>query len=147
MAGITNIATGLLAKAVGLGGLALIAVESHNNGKMQSKNLESNIKTNSLKKHLIENTKLDSPSTIKAGIKRQIFNFHTEENFTSFFSSMAGYFGGAGYMLANNVIPLTLSAVTVFTKGTLSKFSAAGLIAYGGIYLFQEFFGIGKSSK
>lgn len=139
--------TNYLAKAVGIGGLALVGYESHSYGKLQATNFAKNVKTDTLTKHLIEDTKLDTPSAVRNGFKKQIFNFHMEEGFSDFFTNIAGYAKGFSTMLVSNVIPLGLSAATVMTKGLASKMFGAGLVAYGGIYLLQEIFGIGKSHK
>lgn len=139
--------TNYLVKAVGVGGLTLVGYESHSYGKLQATNFATNVKADTLTKQLIENTKLDTPSTIRNSLKKQIFNFHMEEGFSDFFTTTAGYIKGFGTMLVSNVVPLGLSAATIMTKGFVSKMFGAGLLAYGGIYLLQEIFGIGKSGK
>lgn len=131
--------------AVGGGGLALVAYDAHCYGKAQATNVARTIKTDVLAKQAIADTKMDSPSVVKTKIRKGIFNFYAQERFTDFFTNGAGYVKGAFSMLAQNVIPLGLSVGTLVTKGLASKLCGAGLIAYGGIYLLQEFFGIGKS--
>lgn len=147
MAALSGNITNYLAKAVGIGGLALVGYESHCVGKMQAVNTGKSIKADTLSKQYLENMRMDSPSVIRQEVKRQIFNFHAEEGFTDFFTNIAGYVKGFGSMLITNIVPLGLSAGAVMTKGFFSKMFGAGLLAYGGIFLAQEFFGIGKNHK
>lgn len=138
--------TGTIAKlAVGGGGLFLVGYDAHCYGKAQATNVARSIKTDVLAKQAIADTKMDSPSVVKSKIRKGIFNFYAQERFTDFFTNGAGYVKGAFNMLGQNILPLGLSVGTLITKGIFSKLCGIGLIAYGGVYLLQEFFGIGKS--
>lgn len=137
-------ASGILAKTVGVIGLGLIGYDAHCAGKMTAKQHVKNTKAESLAEHYMDDLKLESPSVIKGAVKEKLFHYHVDENFSGFFHAIAGYFKGFGSMLVSNVIPLGLVAGTLLTKGLPSKLFGAGLAAYGGIFLLQEIFGIGK---
>lgn len=141
----------ILAKTTGLVGLGLVAYDSHYAGKIQASRTERDIKTDSLEKHYMDDMKLDSPSVVQNSIKKRMLEFHEDEGFTGFFTNIAGYVKGFGSMLITNVIPLGLAAGTFIGKkggrNLISKFSAVGLAAYGGIYLAKEFFGIGNNHE
>lgn len=134
-----------LTKAVGVAGLGLIAYDAHYAGKMEAPVYEKNHKAESLADRYIDDTKLESPSVIQSAVKKRLFQYNMDENLTGFFTSTAGYLKGFTSMLVGNVVPLGLSVGTFLGKGTFSKLCGAGLIAYGGIFLLQEAFGIGKS--
>ena len=142
----------VLAKATGLGALALVAYDAHKYGGEESVKTFKEFKSDSLKEHLYNDMKLDSPSHVKMGVKKSLFNLHTTETISSPFVRIKGYFEGLGKVMLNNIIPLGLALVTMFGKvngstpfrSGISKFSALGLLAYGGYHLLNEGFGLFK---
>lgn len=135
----------VLTKTVGVIGLSMVAYDSHVAGKIKAVSHEKNHKATSLAGRFLDDTKLDSPSVVKEHAKKSIFRYFLDENLSGFFASIAGYAKGFSDMLVTNVIPFGLSVGTVLTKGVTSKCFGAGLLAYGGIFLAQEIFGIGKA--
>lgn len=143
---VKNISTAtILAKSAGIAALGLVAYDSHIAGKIYSGSHEKNHKAESITERYLDDLKLDSTSTVKSGIKKELFKYNTDENLTGFFSSINGYVKGFASMLVSNVVPFTMAVGTLLTKGFVSKLCGLGLAAYGGIFLLQEAFGIGKS--
>lgn len=137
-----------LMKGVGYAGLGLIAIDAHKAGMMESSKFEKNHKAESLADGFMEDMKLDSSSTIKSELKKKVFKYKMDENFTGFFACAKGYIKGFTSLLVNEVVPLGLAVATaIMPKGILSKTFGAGLLAYGGIFLLQEIFGIGKAKE
>lgn len=134
----------ILTKAVGAAGIGLIAYDSHVAGKIESASYPKERKAAGLVMDHMDYLTMDSPSIVKQKVKKGILDFKTDENISEFFHCIEGYFKGFGNMLVGHVVPLTLATGTVLTKGIISKAFGAGLLAYGGIFLAQEFFGIGK---
>ena len=131
-------------KTVGVISLAMIGYDSHEAAKIRASAYSKNHKAESLSERYMDDLKLESPSTIRGDVKKGLFRYCMDENLTGFFTSVAGYFDGFGSMLVRNVVPLTLAGGTLVGKGLFSKMCGAGLIAFGGIFLLQEMFGIGK---
>jgi len=138
--GVTNV----LAKTVGVIGLGLAAYDSHRAGEMESRAYTKKLKAGSLTDQFVDDMRLDSPSTIKSGVKRSLFNYNLDENLSGFFTGIGGYVKGFTSMLVTNIVPAALSVGAILTKGLASKLCGAGLLAYGGIFLAQEIFGIGR---
>lgn len=139
----------IITKTIGAGGLGLVLYDAHCAAKIRSKVFEKNHKSENLEKNLYNTMSLDSPSVVKAATKKRIFKYFVDENISGFFTSIFGYAKGFGSMLVSDVIPLALALGTLLmpSKGKLGIFSkmfGAGLLAYGGIYILQEMFGIGK---
>jgi hypothetical protein len=141
----------IAAKTVGGTAIVLGLYDSHEAGKINASAHAKNCKAGSLSERYIDDLKLDSPSTIKAGIKKELFHYSMEENLSEFFSGIGGYCKGFGSMMVGNIVPFTLAAGTFIggksgkgIRGGISKCCGAGLLAYGGIFLLQEMFGIGK---
>lgn len=137
----------VLAKTAGVIGIGLIGYDAHCAGKMEASSYASNRKANGLSEGYKDHLKLDSPSVVKNEIKNELFDYNLNENLSGFFASIGGYIKGALSMAFGNIIPLGLSIATICTKGKASKFCGAGLAIYGGIYLAQELFGIGKTKE
>ncbi len=138
----------LITRTIGFAGLGAILYDSHGAGKYASVMQEKNHKSEMMQKDFFNSMSLDSPSHVKAATKKRIFQFFADENFTGFFTTITGYCKGFSSMLVNNVIPLGLALGTVLApKGIISKCFGAGLLAYGGIFLLQEIFGIGKHKQ
>lgn len=141
----------ILAKSIGVAGMGLILFDSHNAGKIKSTMYESNRKSEDLTKRYLEDIKMSNPSVVQSEVKKRVFRYYTDEHLTTFFDNIAGYVKGFGSMLIDNVVPLGLALGTFVgskgIRGGISKFCGAGLLAYGGIFLLQEIFGIGKSKE
>lgn len=137
----------VLAKGAGVAGLALIGIDANSAGRAESSKFEKNHKSEALVEHYLADTKLESPSIVKSAVKKRIFQYNVDENFSGFFTSITGYLKGFNSMLVDNVIPLGLSAGALLTKGVASKMFGVGLLVYGGVFLLQEAFGVGKAKE
>jgi len=143
----------ILTKTVGVIGLSLVAYDAHVAGKIESHAAPKNHKSEVLAEHYMDELKLDSPSVVKQHVKKGLFKYFLDENISEFFTGVGGYISGFSSMLVSNVIPFGLAVGTLMGKKDghflrsqgFSKFCGAGLLAYGGIFLAQELFGIGKS--
>lgn len=138
--GVVNV----LAKTAGVIGLGLIGYDSHRAGEIESRAYAKNIKAGALSERFVDDMKLDSPSTVKSEVKKGLFNYGLDENLSGFFTGIGGYLKGFTTMAVSNIVPAALSLGAVLTKGLASRLCGAGLVAYGGIFLAQEIFGIGK---
>lgn len=135
----------ILAKSAGVIGLGLVAYDAHKYAQYNAVAVEKDHKAHSLSSRFIDDMKLDSPSTVRAGVKKKMFDYAADEEFSGFFVSTKGYLKGILTSLVSNVIPLGLSLGAVLTKGIVSKCFAGGLAAYGAVFILQEAFGIGKA--
>ena len=134
-----------ITKSVGVAALGMVLYDSHVAGTLEAPKYAKNHKAESLEEHFLNEQKLDSPSIIQATVKKSIFRHQVDENLSGFFTSIIGYAKGFGSMIVKNFLPLALATgAIVGGKGIFSKFCGAGLVAYGGIFLLQEMFGIGK---
>jgi len=139
--------SGVLAKGAGAAGVTMVGYDAHHAAKEEAAEFEKEEKADTLSLHLMNNMKADSPSVVKAAVKKQIFLCHLDESFTDFFANIKGYCTGFFKMAFGNTIPLALSLGALLTKGKLSKTFGLGLAAYGGVFLLQHGFGIGKSEE
>lgn len=137
----------ILAKLLGVGALTLIGVDANHNAKIKASMHEQNYKAKDLDKHISDSMEFSSPSIVETKIKNRVNKFLIDENVSGFFANSGGYMNGFCSSLIDNVIPLGLALGTFMGKGFISKFSGIGLLAYGGIYLLRNVFGVGKAQK
>ena len=136
----------VLTKATGAIGLGLVLYDAHNAGKIRSSMEAKYHKTGQLTGRYLDNMTLDKPSIVKQAAKRHIFDFFVHENMSEPYNTTKGYGKGFSGMLTQHILPFGLSLGALLGgKGAFSKFCGAGLLAYGGLFLAQEIFGIGKS--
>lgn len=139
-----------LAKTAGVVGLGLVAYDSHIAGKYRCDANAKNHKAKDLAENYLDDLSLSSPSIVREEVKKGIFRYNVDENISGFFHGIAGYVKGFGSMLAHNAIPFALAVGALIPtggkagRGMFSKFCGVGLVAYGAMYLAQEFFGIGN---
>ena len=137
--------TTLLIKAGGIVGVGAVLVDAHSSARVHGDMSEKRGKTDSLTASYLNNQRADSPSVIKDGLKKRMFRFEADENVSGIFSQIKGYVSGFASMVVDDIIPLGLSlGAVVCPKGLASKGFGIGLLAYGGLFVAQEFFGFGK---
>lgn len=137
--------TTLIINAAGLAGIGAVAWDAHSHAKTKGAMMERKHKTDSLTSGFINNLSSDSSSAVKTIAKKRLFAYEADENVSGFFTNTKGYVTGLASMLLDDAIPLGLSLGAVMSKGIISKGFGLGLIAYGGMFLAQEFFGMGKN--
>lgn len=137
----------ILAKGAGIAGLGYVAYDSHLAAKIESTKNHKDIKSDAIENHYLSDMKSENSSVIQSKIKKRVTDFYMDENISDPFTRAAGYIKGFSSMLVNNVVPLGLSAgALIAPKGIVSRMFGVGLLVYGGIFIAQEFLGIGKHS-
>lgn len=138
----------VLAKGVGVAGLGAVLYDAHQYGKIQARTSGKNQLADSACDAYMGSTTLNSTSTIDS--KLQNARFKAEMNGSIFggirrgFAQAKGYIKGAMTSLAENIVPLALSAGTLITGGPVSKVCAAATAIYGAVRATTVAFGIGK---
>lgn len=144
----SSITTGL-AKTAGVVGVATVLYDAHKLGKIKADQNRRDAIANSCLDAYLDSNKLDDARCVMSKIQDARFRGELKGSFFNgardFVHSAVGYFNGLGESLALNIIPLGLSALSLLTKGKVSKLSAAALTAYGAADIAKNAFGIGKT--
>ena len=136
------------AKGVGIAGLGAVLYDAHQYGKIQARTSGKNQLAESACDAYMGSTTLNSTSTIDS--KLQNARLNAEMNGSIFggirkgFAQAKGYIKGAITSLAENIVPLALSAATLVTGGVASKILGAATAIYGGVRAATVAFGIDK---
>ncbi len=145
-AGITKI----LAKGVGVAGIGAALYDAHQYGKIQAKTCSKNHLANSACDAYMDSKTLSSTSTIDSKLQKARLDAEMKGGLfggiRSGFAQAKGYVKGAFTSLAENIVPLALSAATLVTKGKVSNILGAATAIYGGVRAATTAFGIGKTN-
>ena len=141
--GIGNIA----ARATGVAALGVTAYDAHVLGKLQADVYSQSNEADRLTAAAYNNNYLDTPSAVMGKVKKGIFKFQVDNSIFMPFDAVIGYVKGFASSCVNSVIPGLLGLGALFGGKVSSKFSALGLLVYGGYKIFQEGFGIGRPNR
>jgi hypothetical protein len=131
--------TGVLAKGVGAAGIGLMAYDAHHAAKDYSNMYSTRKSTDNLESLYYDTLYLQTPSVLKDKAKKSVLNLSMDYNIDRVFYKIGGYVKSMTASAINNVIPMGLAALALFTKGAVSKASALGLIGYGVLDFMSEF--------
>lgn len=141
--GIGNVA----ARATGVAALGVTAYDAHVLGKLQADVYAQSNEADRLTSAAYNNNYLDTPSVVMSKVKKGIFKFQVDNSIFMPFDAVIGYFKGFCSSCVNSIIPGLLGLGALLGGKKTSKFSALGLVFYGGYKLFQEGFGIGRPNR
>lgn len=140
----------VLAKGVGVAGLGAVLYDAHQYGKIQAQTSGKNQLADSACDAYVDSRTLNSTSTIESKLQNLRLDAEMKGNIfggiRKGFAQAKGYVKGAMTSLAENIIPLALSAGTLITKGSASKVLGALTATYGAVRGVSVAFGIGKSN-
>lgn len=124
-----------LARAAGGVGLFCIARDSHTIGKLQSDITAQSRDANVCTDFFENSQRLDTPSITKSKVKDNVFRYHLNSNFLTFFNSAIGYFSGFTQNCVSSVITIALSSIALFAKN--KKVACTGGIGLGVVALYS----------
>ena len=129
----------ILAKGVGIAGLGVMAYDAHTMSKDYAQMYSTNKSTANLESLYYDTLSLSTPSHVKDKAKKAILNLEMDVSIDDTFHKVKGYMTSVGNYFVSKAIPLGLSALTLLTKGAVSKVSALGLIGYAAADFIGEF--------
>ena len=144
----SSITTGIV-KATGAVGIGTVLYDAHKLGKIRADENRRNAIADSCLDAYLDSTKLNETRCTMSKIQDARFRGELKGYFFNdardFVNSAVGYVKGALEALAQNVIPLGLSALTLLSKGKTSKISAVALGLYGVADIAKNAFAIGQT--
>lgn len=154
-------------KAAGVAGLGMIAYDAHKKGKIYG-DIRKNKKDFEALDYYYQNSRnLPTGSHVNMKLKDKLFEWELHNDSRGFINKGLGYVGGFFSMLADDILPLGLSAAALFLKGsktipaptaidpnavkkvmtTRSKVAGIALAAYAGYAFLKNVCGFGVSDK
>lgn len=122
----------VVTKAIGGAGLGLGLYDAHCKAKRESIRQGKVAMADSTMDAWMNSTRLESDSQVEAGMRKAARNWRLDSPIPKIWGNLKGYVKGFFASIADNVVPITLSAGVFTSKsgGAVSKLSMVGLAGY-----------------
>lgn len=143
LSSVKNNFTKYLAKGAGIAALGVVAYDSHVVGRLQADVYAKSKDADACMESFSNTQYLSSPSSTMSSLKKEVYNFETDNNARHFVNSAIGYFKGFGSMLISSIVPLGLGLGALLGKGKWAKGCGIGLGVFAIYKLFKDVLGFG----
>ncbi len=139
----------ILIKTAGAGGLGLGIYDAHTRGKRTSIHYGKEQMADATLDAWLNSNRIDKESHVESLMKESAFKWRLDSPLPKIQGNIKGYVKGFFSSVAENVIPIGLSAGTFMAKGgsILQKIFAGGLGLYGLYAIIKAFTGIERNTK
>jgi len=132
----------VLIRGTGLAAIGVTAYDAHVMGKLEADTYSRSNEAERLSLAAHDLTRLEQPSIVMGKVKKNIFDFHADNNLFMPIDSVIGYFKGFGASCINSVVPGLLGLGAFLGGKVSSKISAFGLMLYAGFKIAKSVLGI-----
>ena len=140
-----NIAN-IVCKTAGIVGLSAVTYDAYAMAKHHSNAASAEISADIFEKAVAAQRSTSTASYMTGAMQNKVADFRMKNPIVPIFGKFRGFIEGFISSLADNIIPTTLSALAIGTKGKIQKAGGWGLAIYGIYQLAKEGFGLGKTS-
>ena len=140
-----NIAN-IVCKTAGIVGLSAVTYDAYAMAKHHSNAASAEISADIFEKAVAAQRSTSTASYLTGAMQNKVADFRMKNPIVPIFGKFRGFIEGFISSLADNIIPTTLSALAIGTKGKIQKAGGWGLAIYGIYQLAKEGFGLGKTS-
>ncbi len=140
-----NIAN-IVCKTAGIVGLSAVTYDAYAMAKHHSNAASAEISADIFEKAIAAQRSTSTASYLTGAMQNKVADFRMKNPIVPIFGKFRGFIEGFISSLADNIIPTTLSALAIGTKGKIQKAGGWGLAIYGIYQLAKEGFGLGKTS-
>ena len=132
-------------KGAGIAGIGICLYDAHKNGVRKSRIEVTKGNTNGGTYCLENSRNLQVPSAFNSKMKDKLFNIEITHNLRAFLNAGWGYAKGFVGMLAEDILPVGLSAAALLTKGggMGQKIAGGALGAYAAFGFVKNVLGFG----
>ena len=136
----------IVCKTVGIAGLSAVTYDACAMAKHHSSAATAEISADIFEKAVAAQRSNSSASHLTGAMQNKVAEFRMKNPIVPLFGKIKGFVEGFISSLGDNIIPVSLSAVALATKGGLQKAGAWGLGIFGVYQLAKEGFGLGKTA-
>ncbi len=139
----------ILIKTAGAGGLGLGVYDAHARGRRDSIRHGKIQMADSTLDAWLDANRMTKESDVENMMKRGAFKWRLDSPLAKMWGNVKGYVSGFFTSIADNVIPIGLSAGTLISKGgsVMQKIFAGGLGIYALYAIVKAFTGIERHNK
>ncbi|MDD3236486.1 MAG: hypothetical protein PHV37_00130 [Candidatus Gastranaerophilales bacterium] len=136
----------IISKGIGAAAAGMMLYDAGRAGVVNSAKTQKCYTADRLPDQYINSMRMNDNSAIGNKLKKGLFKWQMDDNIGEFFSSIGGFFSGAGTSLVSNVIPAALATGAIMFKKA-GKFCGLGLLACGAKYLLYDVLNVGKPKQ
>ena len=140
-----NIAN-IVCKTTGLVGLSAVTYDAYAMAKHHSGAASAEITADTFEQVVAAKRSNSSASHLTGAMQSKVADWRMKNPIVPLVGKIKGFVEGFLSSLADNIIPTTLSAIALATKGKTQKAGGWGLAIYGVYQLAKEGFGLGKTA-
>ena len=136
----------IVCKTVGVAGMSLAVYDAY--AMAQHHSMAGSLETSAdvYEKAVAAERSNTSASHVTSAMQSKIANLRMNNPIVPIIGKAKGFVTGFISSLGDNIMPITLSALAIATKGFVQKCGAWGLGIYGVYQVAKEGFGLGKST-
>ena len=136
----------IICKTVGIAGMSAAVYDAYGMAKHHSAVGAHELSTDVYEKAIAAQRSNASESYVTGAMQKKVADMRMKNPLIPMVGKFKGFTEGFISSLGDNIIPITLSAVALATKGFTQKAGAWGLGIYGVYQVAKEGFGLGKNS-
>ena len=136
----------IVCKTAGIAGLSAITYDAYAMAKHHSNATSAEVSADIFEKAVAAQRSNSTASYLTGAMQNKVADFRMKNPVVPLFGKIRGFIEGFFSSLADNIIPTTLSAIALGTKGKTQKAGGWGLVIYGIYQLAKEGFGLGKTA-
>lgn len=136
----------IVCKTVGIAGLTAVTYDAYAMAQHHSSAASAELSADTFEKVVAAERSNSNASHLTGTMQKKVADFRMKNPIVPLFGKVKGFIEGFFSSMADNIIPTTLSAIALGTKGKLQKAGAWGVAIYGAYLLAKEGFGLGKTA-
>ncbi len=136
----------IICKTIGIAGMSAVAYDAYAHAQHHSAVESEAMSSDVFEKAVAAEMSNTDASHVTNELQKKISHLRANNPLIPVVGKTKGFISGALGSLANNIVPVTLSAIALAAKGKLQKAGAWGLGIFGLYKVAKEGFGLGKKS-
>lgn len=136
----------IVCKTAGITGLSAITYDAFAMAKHHADAATTEISADVFEKAVAAERSNSTASALTGTMQKKVADLRMKNPIVPIFGKFKGFIEGFFSSLGDNIIPTSLSAIALASKGAVQKAGAWGLAIYGVYHLAKEGFGLGKTA-
>jgi len=136
----------IICKTVGIAGMSAVIYDAYAHAQHHSSVASEELSSDVFEKAVATELTEANASHVTGAMQKKITNLRLNNPIIPLIGKAKGFTHGALSSFADNIVPITFSAIALAAKGKLQKAGAWGLGIFGLYKVAKEGFGFGKKS-
>ena len=141
-----GIVANIVCKTAGIAGISAVTYDAFAMAKHHADAATTGVSADVFEKAIAAERSNSTASALTGTMQKKVADLRMKNPIVPIFGKIKGFLEGFLSSLGDNIIPTTLSAVAMASKGAIQKAGAWGLAIYGAYHFAKEGFGLGKTA-